>query len=204
MVTSFAALRKVCGLEFAIQTPRWEDDDFNVKGGRRQYLSGTEILQMVSQFDGWDAIRGGQTVEEIVSGVMEFLHESEIVSWVGTKAEAEALEADEERRSIENHAAAFAKRSKTTAGSRQFVIALKKAMIEFEERIKIQNGYEAKAERWMEARFCGTDFWADEDYLGERALDEAEALDKVLQWLTKNCPLLVASVEEEFLRNAKE
>ena len=86
----------------------------------------------------------------------------------------------------------------------EFVLALEAEQDSLNYRREVEFGYERRAERWMDSRFSGQSedgFWSDESFLNNGFSREQDNIDLALSWLHRNCPLLMAKVEEYKLAN---
>lgn len=203
MKTSFNAVKQIANRTYAVQSVGWGDCDFygeTLRSSGIEFIKGIKLLKLVRDDRGWEFVKGAQTSKEVERGMMDYLFEGEFFTSIESEEKGRERIEEREREEIERTAAAFAAKSKTRAGSKDFIRALKRALLDLEERTENFVSGEGRAERAMDARYCGTDFWADEDYISGQICERGEELDRVMAWLTKNCPLLVASVEEEFLQ----
>jgi hypothetical protein len=125
-----------------------------------------------------------------------------------SKAEHDAIMAEEERKRLESTAAAFSRQCGYPVASREYIVSLHREIDRLEGRADIWNSGESRAERSMSARFSGQSqegFWSDEDYAQGEFSQAFASLDRVSEWLNQNCPLLVASVREsELVSQAQE
>ena len=107
---------------------------------------------------------------------------------------------DLERRVLEQHATAFATRCGHKVGTREYVLAARKAL----EEARMTHAEEFNGERRMEraatSRACGVsgeDHYSNEDYLSSEFHKDVEWMQDVLNWLEENCPLLMLKIAEE-------
>ena len=118
-------------------------------------------------------------------------------------------EFDEQRKEAEYARAeravqGFCARKGIAANTIQFVLALEAEQDSLNYRRDVEFGYERQAERWMDSRFSGQSqegFWSDESFIGNGFSKEQDNIDLALAWLHRNCPLLMAKVEEYKLAN---
>lgn len=124
------------------------------------------------------------------------------------KAEHEAAVAEHERKRLESTAAAFSRQCGYPVASREYIVSLHREIDRLEARADIWNSGESRMERSMAARFSGQSlegYYSDEDYAQGEFGEAFASLDRVAEWLNKNCPLLVASVREsELVSQAQE
>ena len=113
----------------------------------------------------------------------------------------ENKEKEKDRVKMERLAGKYAKMWGCTAGSYNFVKMIKGAIKDLDDRYEQDMGYECKAERWAACHYAGAteSFWSDEDFIKGRYADAYDELSMVLNWLELNCPLLMASLQEEEL-----
>lgn len=118
------------------------------------------------------------------------------------KAEHDAAVAEQERKRLESTAAAFSRQCGYPVASREYIVALHREIDRLEDRCDVWNSGESRMERAMAARFSGQSmegYYSDEDYAQGQFGEAFASLDRVAEWLNKNCPLLVASVTESEL-----
>jgi hypothetical protein len=143
-------------------------------------------------------------LEAFVIDLREYLSDSVGDGWseIRTKAEHDALVAEEERKRLESTAAAFSRQCGYPVASRDYIVALHREIDRLENRADVWNSSESRMERAMSARFSGQSqegYYSDEDYAQGEFSEAFASLDRVAQWLNENCPLLVASVRESEL-----
>ena len=98
----------------------------------------------------------------------------------------------------------FCARKGITPNTIEFVLALEAEQDSLNYRREVAFGYECRAERWMDSRFSGQSeegFWSDESFIQNGFSNEQENIDLALDWLHRNCPLLMARVAEYKLAN---
>lgn len=144
-----------------------------------------------------------------LSDLREYLSDSSD-GWASIvpKAEHDAAVAEQERKRLESTAAAFSRQCGYPVASREYIIALHQEIDRLEHRADVWNSGESRMERAMAARFSGQSmegYYSDEDYAQSEFGEAFASLDRVAEWLNKNCPLLVASVmESELASQAQE
>jgi hypothetical protein len=125
-----------------------------------------------------------------------------------SKAEHDAAVAEHERKRLESTAAAFSHKCGYPVASREYIVSLHREIDRLEARADVWNSGESRMERAMAARFSGQSqegYYSDEDYAQGEFGEAFASLDRVAEWLNKNCPLLVASVtESELAAQAQE
>ena len=107
---------------------------------------------------------------------------------------------DRLRRVLEQHATAFATRCGHKVGTRDYVLAARKALDEARTAHAEQFNGERRMERAATSRACGVsgeDHYANEDYLSSEFHKDVEWMQDVLNWLEENCPLLMLKIAEE-------
>ena len=107
---------------------------------------------------------------------------------------------DLELRVLEQHATAFATRCGHKVGTREYVLAARKALEEARMAHEDQFNGERRMERAATSRACGVsddDHYSNEDYLSSEFHKDVEWMQDVLNWLEENCPLLMLKIAEE-------
>lgn len=142
---------------------------------------------------------------DIVEDVIQYFCEGDL-GYVMSMEEYTKQEKEKEMRQMESLASKYAKMWGCTAGSYAFVELLTSAIQDLDYRYECDMGYECKAERWAACQYAGAteSFWSDEDFIKGRYSDMYDELNKVMQWLDMNCPLLMACVREKQLAEGKE
>lgn len=138
-------------------------------------------------------------VEQIVANLKQNVRDSDYVGFCMEEDEYREYESEKERKELEKAASEFSSKCGHPVGTPQYVIAIQKAINgALDDYDEDQDG-EAKMERWAAHQYCGTtsSFWDDEDYIKGRHMSRIESLEMVLQWLHKNCPLLMLKMEEK-------
>jgi hypothetical protein len=110
------------------------------------------------------------------------------------------IKADRLRRVLEQHATAFAVRCGFKVGTREYVLAARKALDEARTAHDEQFNGERRMDRAATSRACGVsgeDHYANEDYLSSEFHKDVEWMQDVLNWLEENCPLLMHKIAEE-------
>ena len=110
------------------------------------------------------------------------------------------IKADTLRRVLEQHATAFAVRCGFKVGTREYVLAARKALEEARDAHEDQFNGERRMERAATSRACGVsddDHYSNEDYLSSEFHKDIEWMQDVLNWLEENCPLLMLKIAEE-------
>ena len=116
------------------------------------------------------------------------------------KTEKEQVEHDRLRRVLEQHATAFATRCGHKVGTREYILAARKALEEARDAHEDQFNGERRMERAATSRACGVcddDHYSNEDYLSSEFHKDVEWMQDVLNWLEENCPLLMLKIAEE-------
>jgi hypothetical protein len=153
---------------------------------------------------------GAGTEQDLNWFLWDCLRDSEILdSGHGWTNIIRKEEFDEQRKEAEYARAeravqGFCARKGIAPNTIQFVLALEAEQDSLNYRREVEFGYERRAERWMDSRFSGQSedgFWSDESFLNNGFSREQDNIDLVLSWLHRNCPLLMAKVEEYKLAN---
>lgn len=141
-------------------------------------------------------------LEGFLSDWKDYLSEGDGWHNVYTEAEFSAMQAEEERKKIEQSAAAFAAHCGHPVASRDYIRALRATLNRTEDRMDGWNSGESRMERFADSRFSGQSmdgYYCDEDYAQQAFGNQLAHLERVEQWLSENCPLLMASMREEEL-----
>lgn len=110
------------------------------------------------------------------------------------------IDKDRLRRVLEQHATAFATRCGHKVGTREYVLAARKALEEARMAHADQFNGERRMERAATSSACGVsgeDHYSNEDYLSSEFHKDVEWMQDVLNWLEENCPLLMLKIAEE-------
>jgi hypothetical protein len=111
---------------------------------------------------------------------------------------------ESEYRRAEEAVKGFCARKGLTPNSIEFVLALEEEQRSLNSRRERAFDYECRAERWMDSRFSGQSldgYYSDEDSLHGKFDGEQENISLALDWLSRECPLLMAKVAEQRLAN---
>lgn len=119
------------------------------------------------------------------------------------KAHAERLERT--RVELESTAAAFASRCGHKVGTREYVLAARRAMAEVDYQRERWNDPEVRAEQWAACRFAGSGSYFDDlNFENSRYDKRLSGLQDVLDWLEQACPMLMRQVESELVTQEEE
>jgi hypothetical protein len=191
----------------------WHDDEFG-PSTHRDILTMEEIIDQYS-----DQLSDYATEEQIArikAGVeadlvwflwdclREELNCGDGFVDIVTKDLHDEQEKEADYRRAEEAVKGFCARKGLTPNSIEFVLALEEEQRSLNSRRERAFDYECRAERWMDSRFSGQSqegYWSDEDSLHSKFEGEQENISLALDWLSRECPLLMAKVAEQRLAN---
>lgn len=176
----------------------WEADDHG------EYDAGSNVKQVnaLSLFwENWSDYEDDLllSVDRIVANIKQFTRDSDYVGFCMEEEEYKEHQSEKERKELEKAAADFASKCGHPVGTPAYVHAIHKAIAgAFDDYDEDRSG-ERKMERWAAHQYCGTtsSFWEDEDYINGQHMSRIETLEMVLEWLNKNCPLLMLKINEQ-------
>jgi hypothetical protein len=127
------------------------------------------------------------------------------VSRLYTDAEAHAERLERKRVELESTAAAFASRCGHKVGTREYVLAARKAVDEVDYQRERWNDPEVRAEQWAACRYAGSNSYFDDlNFENSRYDRRISGLQDVLDWLEQTCPMLMRQVESELVTQEEE
>lgn len=124
------------------------------------------------------------------------------VSYIGTEEDYEILRKEQARHEMEACAAHFAKKFNLRSTSVDFIAALQ------DEAESVHSKCNDELYAMQEDGPCAgfgissEQYYADRDYVRSQAHNEAQPIEKLLEWLQENCPLQWAQAEEKRLVKA--
>jgi hypothetical protein len=192
----------------------WHDDDFGPSTSR-ETLTMSEVIEQYS-----DTLSEYADSEEHIARVKagveadlnwflwdvlrETLNDGDAFTSIVTKELYDEQEKEAEYARAEQAVNGFCARKGLSPNTIEFVLALQEEQRSLNGRRDVAFGYECRAERWAGSRFSGQSqegYWSDEDSLHGKFDGEQENISLALDWLYRNCPLLMARVEEQRLAN---
>lgn len=138
-------------------------------------------------------------VEQIVANLKQNMHDSDYVGFCMEEEEYKEYQSEKERKELEKAAAEFASKCGHPVGTPAYVHAIHKAISGAWNDYDDDRNGERRMERWAAHQYCGStsSFWEDEDYINGQHMNRIETLEMVLEWLNKNCPLLMLKINEQ-------
>lgn len=117
-----------------------------------------------------------------------------------TVAEMEQEEKDRRRKSLEQTAADFAAQCGHKVGTREYVLAARRAIEDVRYERDRWNDGETRMEQWAACRYAGVGsdvYFDDLNFENGRYASRLNRLGEVLDWLEEVCPLLMRQIEQE-------
>jgi hypothetical protein len=117
-----------------------------------------------------------------------------------TVQDMEKEEQDRRRKSLERTAAEFAAQCGHKVGTREYVLAARRAIEGVRYEKNRWNDGETRMEQWAACRFAGVGsevYYDDLNFENSRYNDRLDRLGDVLDWLEEVCPLLMRQTEQE-------
>lgn len=195
------------------------DDEYFGAGSEWKHTSLREVLEDMAEYDHTDCYKDsdGQTrwrrerrvfdfagVESLsdVSEIFcdEFCGDDHGVGSLMTVAEMEKEEQDRRRKSLERTAAEFAAQCGHKVGTREYVLAARRAIEDVRYERDRWNDSETRMEQWAACRYAGVGsdvYYDDLNFENSRYAGRLDRLGEVLDWLEEVCPLLMREMEQE-------
>jgi hypothetical protein len=130
-----------------------------------------------------------------------FCGEDHGVGSLMTVTDMEKEEQDRRRKSLERTAAEFAAQCGHRVGTREYVLAARRAIENVRYERDRWNDGETRMEQWAACRFAGVGsdvYYDDLNFENSRYAGRLDRLGEVLDWLEEVCPLLMRQMEQEF------
>lgn len=118
-----------------------------------------------------------------------------------TVKQVELEEQNRRRKSLERTAAEFAAQCGHKVGTREYILAARRAIEDVRYEQGRWNDGETRMEQWAACRFAGVGsevYYDDLDFENSRYNGRLDRLGEVLDWLEEICPLLMRQMEQEF------
>lgn len=195
------------------------DDEYFGAGSEWKHTSLREVLEDMVEYDHTDCYKDsdGKTRWrrerrvfdfagiESLSDVSELFQEFHCgddhgVGPLMTVAEMEKEEKDRRRNSLERTAADFAAQCGHRVGTREYVLAARRAIENVRYERDRWNDGETRMEQWAACRFAGVGsdvYYDDLNFENSRYAGRLDRLGEVLEWLEEVCPLLMRQMECE-------
>jgi len=138
-------------------------------------------------------------VEQIVANLKQNTRDSDYVGFCMEEDEYKEYQSEKERKELEKAASEFASKCGHSVGTPAYVHAIHNALAGALNDYDDDRNGERRMERWAAHQYCGStsSFWEDEDYINGQHMSRIETLEMVLEWLNKNCPLLMLKINEQ-------
>lgn len=107
---------------------------------------------------------------------------------------------DRRRKKLEQAAAKFAAKCGHKVGTREYIIAARKAIRNVRNQRNRWNDGEIRMEEWAACQFAGVGssvYFDDLNFENSRYDNRLDSLREVLDWLEEACPLLMCQMEQE-------
>ncbi len=128
-------------------------------------------------------------------------------SGLHTVAEAEKEKQDRRRKELEATAANFAAQCGHKVGTREYVLAARKAIRGVRHERDRWNDGETRMEQWAACRYAGVGsevYFDDLNFENGRYGNRLDRLGDVLNWLEEVCPLLMRQMEQEMVASGSD
>lgn len=195
------------------------DDEYYGAGSAWKHISLREVLEDMAEYNhtecykdsngttqwrrerrvfDFDGIKNLSDVSEIFQD--KFCGDDHGVGPLMTVAEMEKEEQDRRRNSLERTAADFAAQCGHRVGTREYVLAARRAIENVRYERDRWNDDETRMEQWAACRFAGVGsdvYYDDLNFENSRYAGRLDRLGEVLEWLEEVCPLLMRQMEQE-------
>lgn len=124
-----------------------------------------------------------------------------------TVEEMEKEEQDRRRKSLEQTAADFAAQCGHKVGTREYVLAARRAIEDVRYERDRWNDSETRMEQWAACRYAGVGsdvYFDDLNFENGRYASRLNRLGEVLDWLEEVCPLLMRQMEQEMIASGDD
>jgi len=164
--------------------------DYSAGRGRRKCTDMSALLSLD------DVSKWFQDINDSECGGVSCLHTDEA-------AHAERIE--RKRVALESTASAFASRCGHKVGTREYVLAARKAIAEVAYQRARWNDPDVRAEQWAACQYAGSNSYFDDlNFENSRYDARLSGLQDVLDWLEQACPMLMRQVESELVTQEEE
>lgn len=188
----------------------YDDDDYGCSSGRNResvnYLDKNEVLAKVERAVSWYKLDEPTNYNDVIKCLRySFEGDGDCASaYIFTKKEYERHEAEKNMKEANEIASRICRTYNVKPNTMDFVHAV---VSHYNDIMDAEDNYRNNDEMRME-RYAGYDnkdnFFTDNDYSSSVESRASEDLEKVLGWLNRNCPLLMAKYEEMKLTGAFE
>lgn len=163
------------------------------------------ILRDTSSKNDCDLIDGIKTMDDLRCWFDDNLYDEYLI-FFGTSEEYTKRKEEKRRQELESAASQIAMRHNIKVNSLEFIEAIEKEIADVDYDQERWNDGEIRMEEWAAHMHSGSRdaYFDDLNFENGRYENKRNQLEGVLEWVSKNCPLLWAQHEEQKLRDKNE